>query len=39
MQALFVMICPRCSREIADGMYCIGCGYLPDYPRNDWGWE
>ncbi len=23
------MNCPRCECHIADGFYCIGCGYVP----------
>jgi hypothetical protein len=23
------MNCPRCERHIADGFYCVGCGYVP----------
>ena len=29
------MICPRCRRSITPEFYCIGCGFVPVWPRHN----
>ena len=28
------MNCPRCERYIVPDFYCIGCGFMPTWPRR-----